>query len=585
MAGKGAITIEYDVPVAMRDGTILNADVYRSASGEPAPTVLMRTPYDKSATGGVAGSLDSLRAVRSGYSVVIQDTRGRWSSGGKFLAFVDEAADGYDTVEWCAQQPWSTGKIGMFGGSYVGLTQWQAALSRPPHLVALSPRVTASNYHDGWTYQGGAFELGFSLSWTLGLATNTLWRKRSEIPDFDRVWEQYIRAIDSMKCRLEDLPLAEFAPLLLENIAPYYFEWLAHPSYDDYWRKLDVSTRYDQLATPALNVGGWHDIFLGGTIANYVGMRAKAATEEARQGQRLIIGPWAHGPFSTPVGEIDFGWHSTAGSIDLDGIQLRFFDRYLKDASADRVDQEAPDPPVRIFVMGEDVWRSEAEWPLARAQYVPYYLHSGGRANSLCGDGTLSPEPPSTEPTDHYIYNPHDPVPTRGGGLCCYNAVLPIGPYDQRRVEDRSDVLVYTTPVLERDVEVTGPILVTLYAASTAVDTDFTAKLVDVEPDGFARNLTDGIIRARYRESQEQPTLIEPERVYEYTIDLWATSNLFVAGHRIRLEISSSNFPRFDRNPNTGLPFGRSTELKPALQSIFHDAQHPSRVVLPIIPR
>jgi putative CocE/NonD family hydrolase len=266
--------------------------------------------------------------------------------------------------------------------------------------------------------------------------------------------------------------------------------------------------------------------------------------------------------------------------MDFDGICLRFFDRWLK-GMANGVDEEAP---VRIFVMGRNVWRDEMAWPLARARAVPYYLHGGGHANSLRGDGTLSPEPPGDEPPDSYLYNPRDPVPTRGGGLCCYPAALAPGAFDQRPVEERSDVLVYSTPPLDQPVEVTGPISATLYAATSAPDTDFTAKLVDVAPDGFARNLTDSIIRARYRESRERASLVEPGRVYAYTIDLWATSNVFLAGHRIRLEISSSNFPRFDRNLNTGRPIASETEMRPALQTIFHDGARPSRVTLPVVP-
>jgi putative CocE/NonD family hydrolase len=563
----------------MRDGTVLYADVYRPASAEPAPVLLTRTPYDKSQV--VAGN-DVLRAARQGYAVVAQDARGRWASEGDFYAFVNEAVDGYDTVEWCAAQPWSTGKIGTFGGSYVGLTQWQAALTRPPHLAAIVPVITASNYHEGWVYQGGAFELGFNLSWTLNtLATNTLKRRRETNPKFAEVWDANTAAADAMACRFRDLPLKDFAPLKLDDAAQYYFDWLDHPDYDEYWRRLDVSARHDQIVVPAMNVGGWYDIFLGGTIANYVGMRAKGATDEARNGQRLLIGPWAHAPFANPVGEADFGRNSTRVEIDLDGIYLRYYDRWLK-GIRNGVDD---DPPVRIFVMGENVWRSENEWPLARARRVAYFLHSEGKANSLAGDGALSTEAPSVEEPDHYLYDPRDPVPTRGGPLCCHIAVLPVGAYDQREVEERPDVLVYTTPPLDRDIEVTGPVMVTLFAASSATDTDFTGKLVDVSPDGYARNLCEGIIRARYRESREKPTLVEPGRAYEYTIDLIATSNLFKAGHRIRVEISSSNFPRFDRNPNTGAPLGVDGELRPALQTIFHDVERPSRVVLPVVGR
>jgi putative CocE/NonD family hydrolase len=560
---------------------MLYADVYRPSGNGPVPVLLTRTPYDKSALSGLANGFDPLRAARAGYAVVVQDVRGRWASEGDFYAFVNEAADGYDAVEWCAAQPWSTGKVGMFGGSYVGLTQWQAALARPPHLAAIVPVVTAADYHDGWVYQGGAFELGFNLSWTLNtLATNTLWRRREQNPDFAAAWEANAAAADAMRCRLRDLPLKDFAPLKLDDAARYYFDWLDHPSYDEYWQGLDVSARHEQIAVPALNVGGWYDIFLGGTLQNYVGMRAKGATEEARNGQRLIVGPWAHGPFANPVGEADFGRRSTKGDADLDGVFLKFYDRWLK-GIVDGEDQ----PPVRIFVMGENVWRSENEWPLARARYVPYFLRGEGKANSLRGDGALSLDRPGVEEPDHFLYDPRDPVPTRGGPLCCHVPVLPIGAYDQRAVEDRPDVLVYSTPPLERDVEVTGPVSVTVFAASSAPDTDFTGKLVDVAPDGYARNLTEGIIRARYRASRERPTLLEPGGIYEYRIDLWATSNLFKAGHRIRLEISSSNFPRFDRNPNSGARLGRDVELRPALQTIFHDVERPSRVVLPIVPR
>jgi putative CocE/NonD family hydrolase len=584
MPERTSIVVECNVPVPMRDGTVLSADVYRAADDRPTPVILTRTPYDKSAVGAIAAGFDPMRAVRAGYTVVVQDTRGRYASEGRFYAFRHEADDGYDTVEWCARQPWSSGPVGMYGRSYVGLTQWQAALRRPPHLAAIVPGITAADYHEGWTYQGGAFELGFNLSWTLNtLATDSLWRRRHEIAGFGDVWAATIEAIDAMSRGFRFLPLVSFEPLKVEDCAPYYFDWLAHPDYDEYWQSLDVSRHHHQITTPALNIGGWYDIFLGGTIANYLGMREKGATDQARSGQRLLIGPWAHvTPFANPVGDVDFGRLSSQAAIDLDGIYLRYYDRWLK-GELNGVDDE---PTVRIFVMGDNVWRSENEWPLARARYVPYYFHSDGKANSLRGDGLLGPEKPSDENADHFLYDPWHPVPTRGGGLCCYTATLPIGPYDQREIEERDDVLVYSTPPLEHDLEVTGPVVVTLFASSSAPDTDFTAKLVDVGPDGYARNLTDGIIRARYRDSPRgKPTPIEPGRVYEYTIDLWATSNVFKAGHQIRLEVSSSNFPRFDRNPNTGHAFGRDKELRPALQTILHDRAHPSCVVLPVIPR
>jgi putative CocE/NonD family hydrolase len=301
----------------------------------------------------------------------------------------------------------------------------------------------------------------------------------------------------------------------------------------------------------------------------------------ARAGARLLMGPWAHMiPLGNLVGEVDYGYRAASISKDLDGQALKFFDRCLKG-----IEKGTEQPPVHLFVMGLNRWRDENEWPLARTQWQRYYLHSRGRANSAAGDGALSTAAPGHEPSDAFLYNPLDPVPTRGGGLCCYAAVVPGGAYDQSAVESRSDVLVYTTEPLAEDVEVTGPISLTLYASSSAPDTDFTAKLVDVDPCGcMARNLTDGIIRARYRESRSQPVLLTAGKVYEYTIDMWSTSNVFKAGHQIRLEISSSNFPRFDRNPNTGHDLFTDAETRPALQTVLHQTGMASYLTLPVIP-
>jgi putative CocE/NonD family hydrolase len=375
--------------------------------------------------------------------------------------------------------------------------------------------------------------------------------------------------------------LKDFPLLAPEDLAPYYDDWLAHPDDDHYWRQWNIEDRHSQITVPALNVGGWYDIFLGGTLRNYLGMRQRGGSAQAKQ-QRLIIGPWLHTTMWPNIaGEVDFGIMAQGLAIDLEGSILRWFDHWLKGIDTGLLHE----PPVKLFVMGENLWRDESEWPLARAQNTRYYLHSDGRANTLHGDGVLSTEPPGREPADYFLYDPRYPVPTRGGGLCCWQASVPGGAYDQRVVEERPDVLVYSSPPLAQAVEVTGPISLRLWAASSAVDTDFTAKLVDVDSTGYARNLTDGIIRARYRESAAKPTLIEPGNVYEYTIDLWATSNVFKAGHRMRVEISSSNFPRFDRNPNTGHPFAQDAELRPAMQTIWHDVDHPSHIVLPIIPR
>ncbi|MCH2512161.1 MAG: CocE/NonD family hydrolase [Dehalococcoidia bacterium] len=576
-----SLKIESDVAVTMRDGVTLYADIYRPEGDGSFPTILQRTPYDK--TNALSATmLDPIRSAKAGFAVVIQDTRGRFASEGEFYAFRDDIDDGYDTVEWAAAQAWSNGNVGMYGASYVGATQWLAAASRPPHLKAIAPTVTASNYHNGWTYQGGAFELGFNMSWTLLQLTLANFKNVSGVQDVPRERRgQLMHAVDNMTEGFDFLPTKDF-PELDSGLAKYYYDWLAHPDFDEYWQKLCIEDRHSEIEVPAMHTGGWYDIFLGGTIRNYLGMKESGANETARSGQRLVIGPWAHGARgSTMVGRHYFGIMADPAATDIDGMHLRWFDHWLNDGK-NGITEEAP---VRIFVMGDDVWREEQEWPLARAQESKYYLHSGGKANSTNGDGSLGTDGPQAEPPDVFLYNPADPVPTTGGALCCNPYYAANGAYDQNEVEERQDVLVYSTPPLERDVEVTGPVTVTLWASTSATDTDFTAKLVDVCENGCARNLTDGIIRARYRDSMSNPTLLEPGRAYCYEIDLWATSNVFKAGHRIRLEISSSNFPRFDRNTNTGNIIAEDTELRPALQTVFHDAQQASYVSLAIVPR
>ena len=581
MPDSASLKVESNVPVRMRDGTTLYADIFRPEGTGPFPTLLQRTPYDKTLPISML-SLDPLKAAKHGFAVVIQDTRGRYASEGEFYAFRDEINDGYDTVEWAASQPWSSGKVGMYGSSYVGATQWLAALARPPHLAAMIPNVTASNYHEGWTYQGGAFELGFNVSWTLLQLTLANFRALSSVKQVPQERRQQLaRAVDSMESSFRYLPL-EKLPELEGGLADYFYDWLAHPDFDDYWKALCIEDNHPRIGVPAYNIGGWYDIFLGGTIRNYLGMRANAATEDARRGQKLLIGPWQHSSRGTSlVGTHYFGLAADAAAADLDGLHFRWFEYWLGGKDNGILDEA----PVRIFVMGDNAWRDEQEWPLERARPTNYYLHSEGKANTLSGNGSLGTTQPGEDPADVYLYNPADPVPTRGGSLCCNPYFMANGAFDQLDVESREDVLVTSTPPLERDVEVTGPVTVTLWAATSAVDTDFTAKLVDVCEHGCARNLIDGIIRARYRESSSSPSSVEPGRVYRYTIDLSATSNVFKAGHRIRLEVSSSNFPRFDRNTNTGKLIAEDTELKPALQTILHDGQHPSHVTLPLVPR
>jgi putative CocE/NonD family hydrolase len=560
--GPYRVRVEAGVTVAMRDGVSLVADVYRPDDPGKFPVLLRRTPYDRREPD------DGVRLASHGYVVVLQDTRGRYDSGGDFYPFRSEARDGYDTVEWAAGLPGSDGRVGMFGGSYVGATQMLAASARPPHLVAIFPFVTASEYYEGWTYQSGALMQWFTSTWTSLLAEDTLRREaheRARPAEWVREW-----------------PVTAYGLLGLPTpaeAAPYYRDWVEHETDDVYWRRWRVSDHYPEMTVKALHGGGWHDIFLEGTIRNYVGLRAGAATREAREGQRLLLGPGCHGPTSPEgkIGDVVFGKDAV---IDETGMAVEWFDYALKGES----NRFATAPPVRLFVMGENRWRDEQEFPLARAQATRFYLHSSGSPVGITGSGQLARERPAEEPPARYVYDPRDPVPTLGGRLCCGEWTRP-GPYDQRPNESRSDVLVFSTPPLDRDLEVTGNVTLELFASTSAVDTDFTALLADVDPSGYARFLTDGIVRARYRHSREKPELLTPGQVESYTIDLWYTSNLFKAGHRIRLYVSSSNFPRFDRNPNTGERLAVATRSVPAAQTVFHDATRPSALVLPLVPR
>ena len=581
MPGPYSVKFESNVPLMLRDGTMTYVDICRPDAEGGFPGLMLRTPYNKSEIMSRAWALDMIRAAQRGYAVVLQDIRGRHSSEGQFYPFVNEASDGYDSIEWVASQPWCSGKIGMFGSSYNGATQWLAASTKPSHLGGIAPGVTASDYHEGWSWQGGAFELGFNMSWSVGSLTAANWQNLSK----QLFLSPY--QLDALQMTQDNLmPAAEHLPMsgyeeLKGDLASYYYDWMAHPEYDDYWKAISIEEMHEDIVVPAFNYGGWYDIFIGGTVRNFTGMRESGGSEQARSLQRLVIGPWTHGGLQTSVaGERSFGAAASTLADDVPGRILRFYDYLLHGEENGLTD----DKPVRIFVMGDNVWREEDEWPLARAELTEYYLSSGGKANTLAGDGALVHDLPAESPPDVFLYNPMDPVPTNGGNLCCDVGTLVAGVFDQRPIETRGDVLVYTSRPMREDTEVTGPVVVTLYASSSAVDTDFTAKLVDVRPDGYAANLCDGIIRARYRTPRQPASLLEPGDVYEFTIDLGPTSNVFKKGHSIRVEISSSNFPRFDRNLNTGEPIGATGESVPALQTVFHDARYPSRVTLPVIP-
>lgn len=579
-----SLVVEKNVMVGMRDGVKLATDVYRPDGSGPFPTIVQRLPYDKELPVLVNFCFDVLRAAQAGYAVVVQDTRGRFRSEGTFDAFSDEARDGADTIAWAAAQPWSTGAVGMTGGSYFGATQWLAATEAPDALRALAPFVTTDQYYEGWAYQGGAFQLGFNLHWSLSsLGFGELMRQvGTGAATLERVG-RLVAAVDGNDELYRRLPLRDVPEL--DGLAPYYQDWLAHPSYDEFWKATAPRESYERITVPALNMGGWYDLFLKGTLANYVGMKQRGGSDPARRLQRLVVGPWAHGPMSGWYPERSYGLMSGTDASDITGMQLRWFDTLLKgeDTGLDR------DKPVRIFVMGANVWRDEDDWPLRDTQYVDYFLHSTGHAGTADGDGRLSPEAPGDERDDSYRYDPRDPVPTVGGPTFLPGLFIGAnaGPRDQRAVEQRPDVLCYSTPPLEEPLEVTGPVELIVHVSSSAPDTDITAKLVDVHPDGRAESLCDGILRARYRNSLSEPEPLDPGRVYEVRVDLVATSNVFASGHRIRLDVSSSNFPRFDRNSNTGGVIAEETEadLRPATNRVHHSVDSPSRLVLPVIRR
>jgi putative CocE/NonD family hydrolase len=543
------VNVESGVQVKMRDGVRLVADIYRPATEGKYPVLLERTPYNRA-----GGAGDFVTMASHGYVVINQDTRGRFDSEGEFYPFRYESEDGYDTVEWAAALPYSNGKVGMFGGSYVGATQMLASIANPPHLVSIFPYVTAAEYYDGWTYQSGALMQWFAESWSTGLALDTVRRKAGALAE-PKAWANI-------------LPVEQYRMLQLPatgDLAPYFRDWTAHETDDEYWKAWKIRDHYGEMNIKGLHAGGWHDIFLKGSINNYIGMRKSSP---ARADQRLIIGPWAHAATSPEgkIGDVTFG---KAAVFDMNGTIVRWADYALKGEK----NEFATGAPVRLFIMGENVWRDEQEFPLARTRYTNYYLSKG----------LLTTDKPGTQEPQSFVYDPENPVPTIGGRLCCGG--IPPGPADESPNESRPDVLVFSTEPLKQDVEVTGWITAKLFASTSALDTDFTAMLTDVDPTGYSRFLTDGIVRARYRNSTTQADPVEPGRVYEFTIDLWATGNVFKAGHRIRLAISSSNFPRFNRNLNTGERTMGGVRSVKATQQIYHDAKHESALVLPVIPR
>ena len=536
------------VPVPVRDGVRLSANVFLPAQHRRLPTILVRTPYGK----GVDLVPNYQAFVDRGYAVVVQDVRGRYGSEGVFGPLRQEGEDGDDTLNWIARQPWSNGKVGMIGGSYLGIVQWKAALRNNPHLKAIFPVVSGDDdYRDRYYSPGGAIKLGHRLEW---MAENV--RVPGFRPDFNRfIWH---------------LPLRTSDVAATGKVSEAYRDAMRHPTYDSFWRSISTREHLDKMRIPVFAIGGWYDNYVEGDLSAYAALRKTDGLNH------VLIGPWPHN-MSSQFAEADFG---PDASVPVRRLQLQWFDQWLMGKDTPLVSA----PPVKIFVMGANKWREEREWPPAEARLETLYLDSNGHANSVEGDGHLRTRPPTRAAEDFYTYDPRTPTPTRGGAVCCNPLVFPWGPLDQRPVEARQDVLVYTTRPLRADLEVIGPVKVVLYVATSARDTDFTAKVVDVFPDGQARILTDGILRLRYRKSLEKAELAKPEEIYQIAIDAGVTSNVFLKGHRLRVEIASSNFPRFDRNPNTGGPIADETRLLVANQAVYHGGERPSRVELLTMP-
>lgn len=572
MSSGNELKIELDVPAPMRDGILLRANVYRPAGEGRWPVLLTRLPYGKDyALGGSV--LDPVQAARRGYVVIVQDTRGRFRSEGEFYPYRNEAEDGFDSVAWAAALPYSDGQVGMYGASYFGQTQLLAAREQAPALKALVPYITFNDNFNGHCFRSGALELGMLVNWLLGMGFDGKVRALAgDRQKLGMAFHQLAAELDGLAAGgFAELPLKGFGPLQRTGVGLNFDEAIERPMDRELSATMALTGQHAKLEVPSFHIGGWYDCFLGDTLLNYQEMRRLGRTT------KLLIGPWTHGRNLNPIGEVNFGFAASATLIDLRtdfySLQLRWFDHFLKGLDTGVLEE----PPVKIFVMGANRWRDEAAWPLERAVFTAFHLRAGGR---------LSQEPPSPdEGSDSFRYDPADPVPTLGGNTLL-GPDFPAGPYDQAAVEARPDVLTFSTDPLGRDTEVTGPVTVRLWAASSAPDTDWVARLSDVHPDGRSINLCDGIVRARYRDfaAGAGPSLIEPGAVIEYRIDLWATSNLFAAGHRIRLAITSSSFPRWDRNPNTGSQFGADAELKVAQQTVLHDASHPSAVILPLIP-
>jgi len=575
--GPYKVTREDDVAMATRDGVVLRADVYRPDGAGPWPVLLRRTPYGKRLNDLASEFNEAHYFASHGYVVVVQDTRGRFSSEGAWYPLIHEGLDGYDAVEWAARLPGSTGRVGTFGQSYGCIIQYLTAAQRPPHLVTCVPTSGNAMSFENYWYHRGVLELGWMLSYFVNMAEDVLRSqgRDAEMAELDAMKVDRSLRFSPLKDEaLRHLPINDWIERLGDG-APFLEDVLYHSVEGPYWWANDLRRQLHDMDVPMLHIGSWYDINTWDTPLLYGGLHSRALSEHARRHQALFMGPWAHLlPYSQPTsggtGDIDFGREA---EVFLPAMCLRWFDHFLKGPG-----EGLPVPAVRLFVMGPNRWRDEEQWPPPGVVPTPWYLHSRGGANTLHGDGELSVDIPGDEPPDRFTYDPNNPVPSCGGH------VVGGGVADQRPNQARDDVLVYTSGPLEHDLEITGPVTMTLFAASSAVDTDFVVWLSDVRPDGYAQNLLETVVRGRFRDSYTVPELLDPGQVYAFELDLWNISHVVKADHRLRVHVTSSDFPRWERNLNTGGRLGEEAEMRSADQTVFHDGARPSHIRLPVVP-
>lgn len=564
------VDVARDVEATMRDGTILRADVYTPVGVDECPVLLMRLPYDKTIAQSIVYLHPSWYA-RHGFQVVVQDTRGRYASDGIFEPYRREAEDGYDSVEWAANLGNNTGRVGMYGFSYAGATQLQAASECPPSLVCCAPGFTGNDFFNNWSYDNGCFNLSFIVSWVMQLLAPQD-AMRSGHRD---VAERLTNASADLARLYGARPLRDFAPLKDAGAPHYFFDWIEHETLDEYWDAIRVSARYDSINVPCLHYGGWYDAFSVGTVDNFAALNH--SERPSRDDQRLVMGPWTHQSWASVTNGYNFG---PRAKNTINREHLAWFKYWLRDEG--RISNDA----VNVYMGGKNEWRQFRDWPPRAATERVLYLASAGEANSLSGEGQLLSQPRPQDVPDVFVYDPFSPVPSVGGRACCNSAVAQMGPACQTPVESRNDVLVYTSDALEQPLVLAGRARVVLFASSSAIDTDWFVRVTDVSLDGLcSTNVCDGAVGASYRFGLGSREPLQPGEIFEYVIDLSPTCWEFGAGHRIRLDITSSDYPNHMANPNTGQHLGdiRSLDGHPATQTIFHDNRRQSKLVLSAI--